>query len=425
MAKPLREGVGTLQSRLAWYISPDSTLGLPELAPAPVEPCERPPTGARLNLILPMLVGRWFYGGMATAVRFFRSLGEQFEHQRIIFTDQTEAEFEFQDWADWVVDRGEVANRSIAFLADRRTPLTVSPSDYFIATCWHTAVHVKHYIAKQEELFGKADRRFVYLIQDYEPSFYAWSARHMAARSTYSNGHKILAVFNTQLLADYFANQGFRFASRHVFEPMLHPALKAAKTEQSVQKERLILVYGRPTQLRNNFEMLIEALDTWAKNYPAAGDWSVMSAGEPHDDIALSKGVVLKACGKLSPDEYARILKRTWAGVSLMLSPHPSYPPLEMAEFGAWVVTNTFENKNLSSLARNIISVEELSPVEIAERLAWCCDQYQPGKTAVVHALPPVFNAADEEFPFTRELVAGWLKPGHHPELPQARQARW
>ena len=46
--------------------------------------------------------------------------------------------------------------------------------------------------------------------------------------------------------------------------------------------------------------------------------------------------------------------------LSLMLSPHPSYPPLEMAASGGLVVTTSFGNKSakaLASLSANIIAV--------------------------------------------------------------------
>ncbi len=46
--------------------------------------------------------------------------------------------------------------------------------------------------------------------------------------------------------------------------------------------------------------------------------------------------------------------------MSLMLSPHPSLVPLEMAAGGLVTVTNTYENKTkekLSSISSNIIAV--------------------------------------------------------------------
>ena len=59
-----------------------------------------------------------------------------------------------------------------------------------------------------------------------------------------------------------------------------------------------------------------------------------------------------------------------------MLSPHPSYPPLEMASCGGLVVTNTFANKDADALRRISGNIVPAAPsVEsIAESLfdAWC-----------------------------------------------------
>jgi hypothetical protein len=48
-------------------------------------------------------------------------------------------------------------------------------------------------------------------------------------------------------------------------------------------------------------------------------------------------------------------------GLSLMLTPHPSLVPLEMASSGMWTVTNTFDNKtaeSLEAISTNLIAVE-------------------------------------------------------------------
>jgi hypothetical protein len=59
-----------------------------------------------------------------------------------------------------------------------------------------------------------------------------------------------------------------------------------------------------------------------------------------------------------------------------MISPHPSYPPLELAAFGAGVITNTFDAKNLSTLHPSIYSVDILDPNKIAETIAWACHEF-------------------------------------------------
>jgi len=48
-------------------------------------------------------------------------------------------------------------------------------------------------------------------------------------------------------------------------------------------------------------------------------------------------------------------------GLSLMLTPHPSLVPIEMASAGMWTVTNTYANKTaaeLRAISSNLIGVE-------------------------------------------------------------------
>ena len=57
---------------------------------------------------------------------------------------------------------------------------------------------------------------------------------------------------------------------------------------------------------------------------------------------------------------YAEQMRESDILLSLMLSPHPSYPPLEMAACGGLAVTTTFANKTpeaLAELSANIIGV--------------------------------------------------------------------
>ena len=60
----------------------------------------------------------------------------------------------------------------------------------------------------------------------------------------------------------------------------------------------------------------------------------------------------MRALGKLDLDAYGSLLRESAVGLSLMVSPHPSYPPLDMAHLGLRVVTNGFGPKDLSSVAR-------------------------------------------------------------------------
>jgi hypothetical protein len=55
-------------------------------------------------------------------------------------------------------------------------------------------------------------------------------------------------------------------------------------------------------------------------------------------------------------DDYLALLSTAHLGVSLMASPHPSYPPLEMAASGLVVVTNRWGPKDLAALSERFVS---------------------------------------------------------------------
>ena len=107
-----------------------------------------------------------------------------------------------------------------------------------------------------------------------------------------------------------------------------------------------------------------------------AKEWSIVSAGESFEDIYLGNDVFIKSVGKLTIDQYAKVLMESYAGISLMVSPHPSYPPLEMAAFGVNVITNCYSNKNLENFSEDIRSLQEATPMTIADTLKEICDGY-------------------------------------------------
>ncbi|HEX5328059.1 MAG TPA: hypothetical protein VFW75_15435, partial [Acetobacteraceae bacterium] len=64
--------------------------------------------------------------------------------------------------------------------SDPRRPAMIGPSDIFLATHWTTAQQANDILPKMQRKF------FFYLIQDYEPAFYAWSSNYALAAATYS-----------------------------------------------------------------------------------------------------------------------------------------------------------------------------------------------------------------------------------------------
>ncbi len=385
------------------------SFGIKELVPVNVVPAALVSQDSRLNLIIPMLDFKRSYGGVTTAIRLMTRLSAEFDAVRLIVTHQYPLEIDFSEWPGWETDQGSLAPRSIVRIGDDATPVSLLPGDVFLATAWFTAVYAREVIKRQRKWFPNANPRFVYFLQDYESGFYPWSVQAWHAESTYRNTSDTIAVFNSKRLADFFKNKGARFSDEYVLEPLMHPHLRETRRATLTRvKERLIYVYARPGLPRNGFDLIIDSLRVWSREFPHSHEWSVISFGDEHEEIPLGNSVALRSSGKGSMQRYGEFLSRCWVGISFQFMAHPSYSRLEMAEFGAWVITNKIDDNDLSDLAPNILCADEPTPQGVAEQLSWCCMQYRSDMNAVIENLPPIFNDRDDEFPNASELVKEW-----------------
>jgi hypothetical protein len=148
----------------------------------------------------------------------------------------------------------------------------------------------------------------------------------------------------------------------------------------------------------------MQALTLWQRTEPSeATRWQIVSAGEDYSAREVFEVKNLTVVGKLPLEDYAQLLGRASVGISLMLSPHPSYPPLEMAFAGLRTITNAFEGKDLSKRSGNIISVACVTPNTIAEALSRAVREANSfigatRGTSEIATVPtdfPVYNAAE------------------------------
>jgi hypothetical protein len=414
----------------------------------------------RLNLIVPSVADASTFGGIQTAIDLFRSVSADGVPRRIISvgaldgsTATSFADFTVVDGCDDTGDRAQLVSLapplagvpvparqpvatdgtsptdgSLRALAaspagtGREAPavsvpgpaeegpvsIPVGPRDVFIATFWPTALFALEVRAWQAATFGSAPPFFAYLLQDFEPGFYPRSVQYLLSGSTYEAPESTIAVFNTSLLQRGFHEAGLRFAAEFSFEPRLAPVLRDALADPAVERSRTILVYGRPSKARNGFGLIVDGLRAWRTATPDAGDWRIVSAGEPHIDIDLGGGVVLHSLGKLTLDAYAELLRTSAIGISLMISPHPSYPPLEMAHLGLLVLTNRYAEKDLSTWHPNISSLRSMTVQGLADDLADLCRRFDADPAAGDQARPRQSQFLDTgpQFPFARELAA-------------------
>ncbi|WP_338126724.1 MULTISPECIES: hypothetical protein [Stenotrophomonas] len=329
-------------------------------------------------MVLPSINKQHYFGGIHTAVLIYRELCRHFPASRILLVDSAPDEEALSRFGDHVLvpaDQTSSALRQIVPFSDRyQKTLPVADQDIWVATAWWTAYAAQRMSQWQGE-HGGVDRPMIYLIQDFEPGFYAWSSQYALSLSTYRPARDI-GIFNTALLADFFEQHGLRYDQRSVFEPVLHdglrPALQQAR-DAAVPRKRRIVVYARPGTPRNAFELICEGLRLWGWKDPRAAQWEVAAPGELQGDLDLGP-FALKALGKLDIDAYAQLLSTSAIGLSLMVSPHPSYPPLEMAAFGMDVLTNRYDNKRLDETVDNVHSLESMTPEAICAGLSALVD---------------------------------------------------
>lgn len=381
---------------------------IPEITP--FELAQSSVQGQRVNLLVPALSEKHVFGGIATALRFYEQLTQHFPSCRIVITDEVSTSLKagqfYSDWPVLDVGSGDVSGNSIVVAGNRAgKPLAISVDDIFVTTAWWTTVNAFTFLDWQSKFYDlEKPRKLVYFVQDFEPGFYPWSTRYALAESTYRNPEQTIPVFNTRILNDFFEKQGFKFEKSFFFDPKLNPELSRLQRKlKSVKKKKQIIVYGRPSVERNLFSLLVQSLHRWSEEYDDSTNWKVYSAGEMHDSITLENGVVVEPVGKLSLEQYAELLSESSVGLSLMLSPHPSYPPLEMAMFGVDVITNTYANKDLQGAVSNVTSLSSLEPREISEAIINLCDMYNQDKPIVCEK--NIFSSDRHEFGFIQELI--------------------
>jgi hypothetical protein len=328
----------------------------------------------RLTLLTPTVNPGQIFGGVATALKLFNELADQLGNgfdRRIVTTEADIAPEGYASFPDYraqpFFQSRDEAPRVLVDANDRSGGrLDLRAGDVFVATAWWTANLAHDLIADQNVFFGKAPP-LIYLIQDDEPYFYGWSSKYALAEAAYHKGGNTLAIINSEeLFETMIAKYKFRDAS---FIPY-RLNTRIDQVLAPLPRERRILVYGRPTVSRNTFEIICEALFQWQQKEPViASRWRIISLGETFDPRWTVPVQNMEIGGKASLEEYADHLNRAAVGISLMVSPHPSYPPLEMAEAGVLTITNNYGAKQLSRRFPEIISIDRVDAELLANAI--------------------------------------------------------
>jgi lipopolysaccharide biosynthesis protein len=352
---PSPSGVGIKEVRYIW--------ATPECSMRP-----------RLTLLIPTLQPEKTFGGIATALRVFdlllKELQGDFDARIVSLTDNVDAASMRRFPGYQLLKLGATSdyeNRIVVDASnDRAGQIPIRRRDLFIGTAWWTAVSAFRLKERQMEFFERAPP-VIYFIQDHEPDFYGWSARYALARGTYMHPSNTIALINSEELCA-FMQTTYNFNEAYVLPYQMSPALSPHLSPRP--KRREIVLYGRPGTPRNGFEIVIGALHLWQQRCPTtAGEWAITSVGEAYPNDGVLYVGNLRILGKLPPAEYIDLLNYASVGISLMISPHPSYPPLEMAQAGLITITNSYRCKDLSLRHENIVSIERVDEGTLADAI--------------------------------------------------------
>lgn len=244
----------------------------------------------------------------------------------------------------------------------------LSENDLLCGTSWWTIPVIKAMTKKMKR------KKFIYFIQDFEPLFYPWNEEHAKAILSYEANY--IPIINEPYLADFFCSfKPGRFVDKdfckklHVFMPSVsrkhfYPVSHAEK------KKYTLLFYARPSAPRNLYHYGMQALTRLvAAGELTADKWDIFCMGEKIAEQDLGANVLVRPLPWLGFSEYARHIREASVGLSLMLSPHTSYMPLELAACGVPVVTTTYANKTAADLEKLSPDIIGVSPtVEAIEK---------------------------------------------------------
>lgn len=241
---------------------------------------------------------------------------------------------------------------SIEIVSRRERKFGVTKKDIFIVTAWWS------YYAFKGMIEQVSAGRFIYFIQDYESMFYSYGFDFSQAEKTYEKD--FYPIFSTHYLRDFFSKRDKRFINSNFYNLRLsnNYSPKRLSFYQNSEREKRILIYARPTVERNMFSLIKEIFINAIRFNPnILNEFSIYLAGQSLED-PFFESIGAKVLNKMTYTDYRSFLGTVDIGVSLMYSPHPSYPPLEMASSGAIVLTNKFPNRDISELSKNIVTFD-------------------------------------------------------------------
>ena len=345
-----RVGVNArLRNRAADWIAPENDFRLPVSRGDLLRAAEIAADGWELPSPLPLgsegrLEIAWVCvpqsggtGGFTNLVRLASAL-EQSGHRCILY---------LHDRHGWSIDQHRKTMRSWwpAMKGEIRNAAEgIEDAHAIFASSWETAYPV---------LASPARGARFYLVQDFEPLFYAAGSNALLAEATYRFGFHGLALgrwLSQKLRADYgMAADHFDFGCD--FE----------QYSLSASSERTgICLYARPSTPRRAFELAIAALDLFAERHP---EIEIHLYGQSVHGLPFP----VTNHGLIKPQELNELYNRCVAGLVLSAT-NISLVPHEMLAAGCIPVVNDAEH-NRAVLDNPYVAYAPATPFDLAQAL--------------------------------------------------------
>ena len=237
---------------------------------------------------------------------------------------------------------------------DRAEEVPVNDGELFVTTSWWSTRCVRPLLHPSQIL---------YLLQEDERMFYPQGDDYLRCAETLSDPD-IRFVVNSRLLFRHLTEGPGALASIAARGKLVRAGLPGVR--EGTPRSRPRAESGSSSSMRGR---IIQETSTGAglrrsqgaieENLLDPDHWDFHFAGKDLAPATLPRGVRPSITQNLPWPEYVRLIRRMDVGLCLMDTPHPSYPPLDIAASGATAVTNRHGIKqSLAQYSDNIICVD-------------------------------------------------------------------
>lgn len=310
-----------------------------------------PNSAPRINLVTDSINSGSLFGGVGTAIIFSALLAEARHSALRIITRMEKAHA--PNFREVLATNGIPWVRNVEFtsanILDPKAEVDVGDNDLFITTSWWTTLSVKKALG---------EKRIIYLLQEDERMFYPLGDDYLRCTEILKSD-KMRFVINSELLYQHLISEGFNnIAQRGIwFEPSFHQASHFLEEGARNRSKKNFFFYARPNNPRNLFYLGLDVINqAISRNILNLDEWEIFFVGADVPDIKLGQAYSPRILQNLSWTAYTALVRQMDLGLCLMYTPHPSYPPIDLAACGAVVVTNQFGLKqNLDGYSKNIL----------------------------------------------------------------------